>query len=238
MEILNWNSIVRGELTEAVELHRSPFGTPAELACKYIFELSKEICQCDNLGQEMQKVNQHLLALNSNYYSCCYHNITIQWLATLLCIFTSSDSIQLNICQHTDTLRWIIDQKKDEIIESYSNIAEIVGSDIMQKLIPLQNSQSVEAPNNQKPLNPAVLCFNALLIKLLAVATLGREIPHVGDLSFMQADKKVCDQILHGTSHLIRVSAAVMKKEVELFRERALSEDCLCSRVIAKLTEP
>ena len=31
METLNWNSAVRSELRETVELHRSPYGTHAEL---------------------------------------------------------------------------------------------------------------------------------------------------------------------------------------------------------------
>ena len=236
MEILNWNSTVRSELQESVELHRSPFGTPAEQACRYILELSQEICKCDKLGQEMKEIDQHLLALNSNYYTCCYHIITIQWLATLLCFFTSPDRIQLNSYKHRDTLRYLIEQKMDEIIESYSIITEIVGSDIMQKLIPLQNFQSTKAPSNQRHLNPFVLCFNVLLIKLLAVATLDQQGPHAGDLSFMQVDEKFCNQTLCTCSQIIRVSAAVMKKEVELFRDKALSEDHLCSQVIAKLT--
>ena len=55
MDILNWNSAIRGELRETVELHRSPYGTcvPAEHACQYILELSQEISQCDKLGQAM-----------------------------------------------------------------------------------------------------------------------------------------------------------------------------------------
>ena len=146
VETLNWNSAVRGEIREAVELHKSPFGTPAELACRYILELSQEICQCDTLGQEMQKTEKHVVALNSNYYSRCYHIIAIQWLASLLYFFTSSDSIELTLCKHTDTLRCIIEQKKDGIVKSYSNIAKIVGPDILQKLIPLQNLQSTDTP--------------------------------------------------------------------------------------------
>ena len=34
MDIINWNSSVRDELKMDVKLCRSPFGTPAELACK------------------------------------------------------------------------------------------------------------------------------------------------------------------------------------------------------------
>lgn len=112
METFNWNSAVRSKLRETVKLHRSPFGTPAELACRYIFGISQEISQYDTLGQEMQNTNRQLLALKSIYYSCCYHTIAIQWLASLLCYFTSSDSLDLNLCEHTDTLRRIIEQKR------------------------------------------------------------------------------------------------------------------------------
>ena len=52
----------------------------------------------------------------------------------------------------------------------------------------------------------------------------------------MQVDDNFCHQVLCKASHLIKVSASAMKKEVEAFREKALSEDILCSRVIAKLT--
>ena len=233
METLNWNSAVRSELRETVELHRSPFGTPAELACKYIFDISQEICQCDTLGQEMQKTDQHLLVLNSTYYSCIYHIITIQWLASLLFLYTSPDSVELNLCKLTDTLKYIIEQKKDEIVESYSNIAEIIGPDILQKLIP-QNSQATDIPITWRHKNPFAFWFNILLIKLLVIATMGRETVSVGDLSFLQTDDNFCHQIV--TSDLIRATITALKRQVELFRDKVLSGDRLCSRVIAKLT--
>ena len=39
-------------------------------------------------------------------------------------------------------------------------------------------------------------------------------------------------------SHILKVSASAMKKEVKAFQEKALSEDILCRRVIAMLTQP
>ena len=175
MDVLNWNSVIRGELKETVELHRSPFGTPAEHACQHILELSLEISRCDKLSQAMQKTDQYLLALNSNYYSCCYHVIAIQWLASLFCFSTSFDSTLFDLRKHTDTLRYIIQQKRDEIVKSYSHIAEIVGPDILQKLVPLQYPIGTETPSIQQQLNPLLPLFNALLIQLLAVTTLGPE---------------------------------------------------------------
>ena len=236
METLNWNSAARSELKETVELHRSPYGTPAELACRYILDISQEICQCDTLGQEMQKTDQHLLALNSIYYSSGYHLITIQWLACLLHFYTSSLCSELNLHKHTDTLRCIIEQKKDEIVESYSNIAEIVGSDILQKLIPLQSSQATNTPITWRHKTPLAFWFNVLLIELLVVAIFGRETVGECDLSFMQIDDKLCNQLSHEASFWLRVIAGTQKKEVELFRDKVLSGDRLCSRVIAKLT--
>ena len=172
IDILNWNSAIslRDELREAVELHRSPYGTcaPDEHACQYILELSQEINQCDKLSQAMQKTDQYLLVIidNSNYYSCCYHVVAIQWLTSLFCFFTSLESTLLDSCKHSDTLRYIIQQKKDEIIKSYGHIAEIVGPDILQKLVPLSHPHSTETPSIQPLLNHLLPLFSVLLIQL------------------------------------------------------------------------
>ena len=237
MDVLKWNSVVRDELRETVKLHRSPFGTPAECACQYILELTQELSRCDKLGQAMQKTGQHLVALNSNYYSCCYHLVTLQWLASLLYFSTSFDSKLLDLRKHVDTLRYIIQQKKDEILKLYSNIAEIVGSAVLQKLVPLQHLQSTEESSIQPETNPFVLLFNVLIIKLLAFITLDRESLDVDDVNFMQVDHKFCNRVLHATSPIIRISASAMKKEVEAFRKKALSEDFLCRHVVAMLTQ-
>ena len=185
----------------------------------------------------MQKTGQHLVALNSNYYSCCYHLVTLQWLASLLYFSTSFDSKLLDLRKHVDTLRYIIRQKKDEILKLYSNIAEIVGSAVLQKLVPFKHLQSTEESSIQPETNPFVLLFNVLIIKLLAFITLDRESLDVDDVNFMQVDHKFCNRVLHATSPIIRISASAMKKEVEAFRKKALSEDFLCRHVIAMLTQ-
>ena len=87
IEILNWNSVVRGELNINQKLHRTPFGTPAELACQYILELSQEISRGTKMYQEKQMTDCSIQALNT-YYCCCYHVIVYSGLpvffATLL----------------------------------------------------------------------------------------------------------------------------------------------------------
>ena len=57
MDILKWNPTVRGELMEHIQFRKSPFGTPAELACQYIYAVSQEISQCRELSQEMGKTD-------------------------------------------------------------------------------------------------------------------------------------------------------------------------------------
>ena len=42
MDLLKWNPAVRGELMELIELHKSPFGTPAELECQTTTVVSVE----------------------------------------------------------------------------------------------------------------------------------------------------------------------------------------------------
>ena len=90
VDTFNWNTTMRTEIRAKVDQRKSPFGTPAELACKYIHELSQEICQGGQVNQEERtKIDHHIQALNSNYYFCGYHIIVLQWLASLLCYFTS-----------------------------------------------------------------------------------------------------------------------------------------------------
>ena len=236
MDNLNWNSAIRGELKENIDRHRSPFGTPAELACQYILDLCKEVNQCSDVCQaEMQKMDRHLLALNSDYFCCCYHVISLQWLASLLCLSTSLDGMRLDLSKYRETLWHIVQQKKDDIMKLYSHIAEIVGPDILQQLVPPPQSTGVPKASIHLSLNPFVLLFNVLSIKLLAVATFGPDNYSV-DLSFLQMGQKFCNQVVCVASHMIRVSAAAMRKEVEAFRKRVLAEDRLCSRVITALT--
>lgn len=116
--------------------------------------------------------------------------------------------------------------RKDEIIESYGTIAEIVGTDILQKLIPSQTPQSTDTPSTLRYINPLVFRFNVLLIKLLAVATLGRETNGVDDMSFMQVDSDLRNQLAASD---IRVIIIGQKKEVELFRDKALSTQIVCA---------
>ena len=82
IEILNWNLVVRGKLNINLKLHRIPFGTPAELACKYILELSQEISQDHKTYHEKQMTDFCIQALDF-YYCFCYHIIVLQWLASL-----------------------------------------------------------------------------------------------------------------------------------------------------------
>ena len=42
MDLLKWNPDIRGELMEHIELRKSPFGTPAELACQTTTVVSME----------------------------------------------------------------------------------------------------------------------------------------------------------------------------------------------------
>ena len=235
MDKLDWNSAIRREFGVDIKLRRSPFGTPAELACQYILELRKEISQCSD--DFLQETDRHLLALNSDYFCCCYHVITLQWLASLLCLSTS-DGTRLDLSKYRDVLRNIVEQKKGEITEQYSQIADLVGLDTLQQLVLPSNSSESPITDAQLSLNPFLLLFNVLTIKLLAVATLGPDRLTMQDveLSFMQMGQRFCNQVVSIASNMIRVSAAAMKKEVEAFREKVLAEDQLCSRVIAALT--
>ena len=110
-------------------------------------------------------------ALNSNYYCCCCHVIVLQWLASLLCFFTSFGFGQLNLQKFRETLQHILQQKKDEIAQMYCYLLDIIGPVVLQKLIPLP--ENAEVCENQSPPNQFVLLFNVLVIKLFAAAMLG-----------------------------------------------------------------
>ena len=234
MDILNWNQSVRGELKEHMQSRKSPFGTPAELACQYIHELSQEISQCSTLSQEMVKIDRHLHALSGVYYCCCHHVLVLQWLASLLCFTISFGCAALDQDKYREILWHIIKQKKKEIINSYCQIADAIGLNVLKQLIPLDEKR--DADTSHSPANPFVHFFNVLVIKLLAVATLGPESLNICD-TFYTVDDKFYDQAWPVGSHELQVSATAMKKQVEYFRERALSEDKLCHNVISKLTD-
>ena len=234
MDILRWNRTIRGELEEDVDLRRSPFGTPAEFVCQYILEVSKEISQCSGLSQEMMTTDRHLFALSSIYYCCCHHVLVLQWLASLLCFSVSFGSALLDLSKYKETLWHVVQQKKDDIMRSYSHLANIIGPDILKQLIPAEDSLSADTDHSTQ--NPFTHFFNVLIIKLLAVATLGPDSLNICD-TFYSVDDKFYDQAWLVGSHELRVSAAAMKKQVEAFREKALSVDRLCSRVIATLTD-
>ena len=227
MDIINWNLSVRDELKIDVQLRRLPFGTPAELACKYIFELSQEVGRGN---QEVYAIiDSHIQALNSN--CCCYHVIVLQWLASLLCYFTSFGFGQLDLNKFKETLQYVLQQKKEEIEQTYGHISEIVGAVVLQKLIPLPERTEFCNNTSRLPPNPFVVLFNVLVIKLLAAATLGVDQPIS---QYYLIDN---NQALYYGSQTMMTSAAAMKKQVKAFREKVLLEDYLCRHVIAALTD-
>ena len=227
MDIINWNSSVRDELKIDVQLRGSPFGTPAELACKYIFELSQEVGRGNQEAYAI--IDSHIQALNSN--CCCYHVIVLQWLASLLCYFTSFGFGQLDLNKFKETLQYVLQQKKEEIEQTYGHISEIVGAVVLQKLIPLPERTEFCNNTSRLPPNPFVVLFNVLVIKLLAAATLGVDQPIS---QYYLIDN---NQALYYGSQTMMTSAAAMKKQVKAFREKVLLEDYLCRRVIAALTD-
>ena len=231
MDVLNWNSVIRDELKEAVELRKSPFGTSAEVACQYIFELSQEIGRCDKIHQEKEKLDRYLQALYGVYYSVCYYIIIIQWLASLFCFSNVSSS---KFCEHEAALQHIVQQKKDDIMQSYKHISEVIGHEVLEMLnIPLPESTCTDS-NITKQLScarPLVNLFNVLSIKVLAVATLGPG--HTTLASHCLTDM---NEVLSCGSELIMVSASAMKMQVEAFREKVLLSNPLTSQIIAALT--
>lgn len=231
MDVLDWNSVIRNELKESVELHKSPFGTSAEAASQYIFELSQEVSRGDQICQEKEQLDRYLQALHGVYYGACYYIIIIQWLASLYCFATSSSS---TFCKHKETLQHIVQQKKDDIIQSYKHISEVIGHKALEKLnIPSPESTCIDS--DSKPLShahPLVNLFNVLLIKVLAVAMLGPN--HTTLAGHCSVDS---NEALSCGSEMIMVSASAMKMQVEAFREKVISSDPLTSQVMAALTE-
>lgn len=227
----SWNTTTRAEMKAKVDQCRSPFGTPAELACKYILELSQEICQGGQVDQEKRaKIHCHIQTLNSNYYFCGYHVIVLQWLATLLYSFTSFGFSHIDVQKFKETLLQILQEKRDEIMESYSYLADIVGPDILQ-MLNIPQPEHTDLCSGQSPPNPFVFLFNVLVIKLLAAATLGP-----GQLlsHYYLIDH---DEAVEFASQVIMVSAAAMKKQVQAFRASVLLQDPLCQHIIAALTD-
>ena len=229
MDILNWNSSMRGELKETIEQCKSPFGTSAEAAGQYLFDLTKEISRGDKLCQEKEKLDHYLQVIRGFYYSACYYIIVLQWLASLLCFFNSTSP---QVCEHKETLEHIVQHKKDDIIQSYTYISEVIGHNVLQTLnIPFPESayKDTNAPKPSSCARPLIKLFNVLLIKVLAVATLGPGLASPCSVDIGEATS--CG------SELIMVSASVMNMQLEAFRERVLSSDPLISQVIAALTD-
>ena len=225
MDVLKWNSIVRDELKETVELRKSPFGTSAEVASQYIFEISQEIGQDDQIYQEKERLDRYLRALHGIYYSACYYIIVLQWLASLYC-FSTSESSNSRLCKHKETLQ--------HIIQSCKYISEVIGHDVLEKLN-IPSPESICTNSDSKPSScarPLAHFFNVLLIKVLAVATLGPN--HTTLVGPCSVDS---DEALSCGSEMIMASASAMKKQVEAFREKVLSSDPLTSQVLAALTE-
>ena len=129
-----------------------------------------------------------------------------------------------------ETLWQIVQEKNDEIMESYSYLADIVGPAILQTLN-IPQPESTELCSGQSPPSPFVLLFNVLIIKLLAAATLG---PGQPLSQYYLIDH---DQAIQFASQAIMVSAAAMKKQVQAYRATVLLEDSLCRHVIAALTD-
>jgi hypothetical protein len=129
MDILNWNLVIRGELKETIEQQKSPFGTSAEVACQYLFESSKEISRVDKISREKEKLDRYLQALRGVYYSACYYIIIIQWIASLFCFLNSSSS---KYREYKETLRHIVQHKKDDFIQSYKHISEVIGHNVLE----------------------------------------------------------------------------------------------------------
>ena len=68
-----------------------------------------------------------------------------------------------------------------------------------------------------------MLFFNVLVIKLLATATLGVDHP------LSQYFLIDINEAMHWGLQVIMISASAMKKQVEIFREKVLLNDFLCS---------
>ena len=242
MTSFEWNPDIRSEVKRN-EKHRGlPFGTSADIAVEYIFELCQETHRCRRLHQEKQVAEKQLQTLHS-VFGCCYYSLVVlQWLATLLCLstsFSSTHSDTLDLSKHKALLMTIIKQVKGDITGLYPMMSLIMDNDFQQKVAPLLESIGVfQAVENRQWLkvpavNPCKLLSHVLLIKLLAVATLGPSCIGIYDI-------QLTDQLLTShtsyASHMILLIASGMKQQVEAFQKRALAENRLCKPLITALT--
>ena len=242
MNYFEWNSDIRSEVKRNERCRATPFGTPADIACEYIFDLCQETSRCSGLHQEKEQAEKHLQILHGIFSCCCCNAVVLQWLATLLCLSTSSTSIRstLDLSKHKALLLNLVKQVKDDISDLYPMISLIVGNDFIQKIAPFlesqigpfrptENQQWMEVP----AVNPFALFFHVFLIKLLAVAALGPSCIGVYDVHL--TDQLLTSHTSYG-SHVILLIASGMKQQVEAFQKRTLAEDRLCEHLITSLT--
>ena len=240
MNTFEWNSEDRSELRKKEKCRATPFGTPAEIACEYIFDLCQETSRCSGLRQEKEQAEKHLQILHGVFGCCCCNAVVLQWLATLLCLSTSTHNITLDLSKHKAFLVNLLKQIKDDITDLYPSISFMVGNNFLRKVVPLLESQigAFRPTENQQwtevpVVNPFTVFFHTFLIELLAVASLGPSCIGVYDV-------QMTDQLL--TSHtsyasrVILLIASGMKQQVEAFQKRALTEDRLCQHLITALT--
>ncbi len=242
MSSFEWNPDVRSEVKRNEECRGLPFGTPADIAVEYIFELCQEIHHCSGLHQEKQQAEKYLQILYSIFGYCYCNAVMLQWLATLLCLSTlgsTTHNTTLDLSKHKDLLLNLVNQEKDDINDLYPMISLILGNDFQQKVAPLLESIGVfQAVENHQQLkvremSPNRLLYHVLLIKLLAVASLGPSCIGVYDI-------QITDQLLIShtsyASCMLLLVASGMKQQVEAFQRRALAEDRLCQQLITALT--
>ncbi|MCG8626688.1 MAG: hypothetical protein MJE68_32395, partial [Proteobacteria bacterium] len=243
MDNIDWNPEARREVKRNIELQRTPFGSPGAHACQYILDLCQEVCNCDRLKQEVKTTLGNIGSLRSLHYCCLY-----EILATLVCLFTSTSdlgcdhsSISLDLGKHKDLLLTIVQQNKDDILRMYPHLSAIIGNDTMEKLIPLLQSvgihydqstpqcHSVQSEKYYDGMTLSWLTFNTFIMKLLAISTLDQS--HTYDITFMS-----CDFSLLSTN-LWKLTAAAMRRQVKVVRDKALAENRLCSSLITALTD-
>ena len=245
MDNIDWNPEARRELKRNIELQRTPFGSPGAHACQYILDLCQEVCNCDQLKQEVKIILGNIGSLRSLHYCCLYEVLASQWLATLVCLFTSTSDLScdlsstaLDLGKHKDLLLTIVQQNKDDILRMYPHISAIIGNDTMEKLTPLLQSVGIQSipqchgVQSEKCYDGMILSwltFNTFIMKLLAISTLDQS--HTYDISFMS-----CDFSLLSTN-LWKLTAAAMRRQVKVVRDKALAENQLCSSLITSLTD-
>ena len=71
MSSFEWNPDVRNEEKRNEKCRGLPFGTPADIAVEYIFELCQETHRCKGLHQEKQLAEKQLQILHT-VFGCCY----------------------------------------------------------------------------------------------------------------------------------------------------------------------